>query len=229
MPILLACLFGESIITITWLGFYEEIYEQLKNMTAGLLLFKNFCRAIVKKRSSLLADGEGDSCGLHFWIPATDDCHWNNAVIHNLVCVVYSVPRISLDRCRLLFAVVEIMQETMYHILNSIQAYILCLLEIYFGPGTGLLLSRKCSCHDKTYFRMSARTFESMLWRLLRGAVQSGGNLKRKLLIDYSTHWPIIQFNLIHAYVSDHQTNILFLTLLITTYWVWDFYLKITK
>ena len=31
--------------------------------------------------------------------------------------------------------------------------------------GTGLLHSRECLSHDTTYFRMSARTFESMLWR----------------------------------------------------------------
>ena len=29
------------------------------------------------------------------------------------------------------------------------------------GPGTGLLLSRKCLSHDTTYFRTFVRTFES--------------------------------------------------------------------
>ena len=31
------------------------------------------------------------------------------------------------------------------------------------GPGTGLLLSRECLSHDRIYYRMSTRTFESML------------------------------------------------------------------
>ena len=33
------------------------------------------------------------------------------------------------------------------------------------GAGIGLILSRECLSHDTTYFRMSARTFEYMLWR----------------------------------------------------------------
>ena len=36
---------------------------------------------------------------------------------------------------------------------------------LYIGPGIGLLLPREYLSHDKTYFRMSARTFDSMLWR----------------------------------------------------------------
>ena len=44
----------------------------------------------------------------------------------------------------------------------------------YWSGYTGLLLSREYLSHDTTYFRMSARAFESMLWR--------GSNIRVKVI-----------------------------------------------
>ena len=48
-------------------------------------------------------------------------------------------------------------------VLNRFLTAPLRLENMFIGQGTGLLLSRECLSHDKTYFRMSARTFESMM------------------------------------------------------------------
>ena len=54
-----------------------------------------------------------------------------------------------------------IITELLYDV--DLRGHYLELADDVIGPGTGLVLSCECLSYDATYFRTTARTFESML------------------------------------------------------------------